>query len=174
MKEEAAAEKERKRTITKERQQKQAEKLRLEEMAKRVSIAVPPFATTELIPCILSLDGRQEASKVRFRAPKTPLVGHCRADFDPADHTGWPSVSAGPRRLLTDSGRARERDLVSFCCKLWGVSGSSQATAESWEGHTQNSTDAASSSFDMLAALCISWASWGGFRSLRRWLLRRD
>lgn len=44
MKEEVAAEKERKRNITKERQQKQAEKLRLEEMAKRVSFYISKMA----------------------------------------------------------------------------------------------------------------------------------
>lgn len=43
MKEEVAAEKERKRNITKERQQKQAEKLRLEEMAKRVNFCAGPI-----------------------------------------------------------------------------------------------------------------------------------
>jgi hypothetical protein len=64
IKDEKEAEIERKRTITQERKQKAAEKLRLEEMAKRVCFNSVERYELELIPVSTS-DEREEVAEVR-------------------------------------------------------------------------------------------------------------
>jgi hypothetical protein len=95
MKDEVKNEKARKAAITKERQQKQAEKLRLEEMAKRVCTVLICYSCSEP------------------RADRLPsLLARSLARWEPRSCSAWRSASAERRRWHTE--RRQYRLVVKY------------------------------------------------------------